>query len=282
LFSLCPLLVFVGVSLLAVPFNTAAQAVTDDTAAQTVTGDRIHVWEMQEIRLEATNEYDNFYTDVTCWVELKGPEFQRRVFGFWAGENQCVVRIVATRPGRWTWTSGSNHPDDGGLSGVTGGFDAVAWEASALEANPNRHGFVRATPNGHALQYADGTPFFMLGDTWLAGTTWRLPFRGSDPPPNYTPGPGIGFEDAVLWRKRQGFNSVSMIASFPNWETDTNASTYADENGIYVRNAWEKFGYRTETGELTAKNMRDESGNLPFLMSEHARRIRQPSLPYVG
>jgi hypothetical protein len=33
---------------------------------------------------------------------------------------------------------------------------------------------------GHALQYADGKPFFMVGDTWLAGTTWRhpCPFSG--------------------------------------------------------------------------------------------------------
>jgi hypothetical protein len=59
-----------------------------------------------------------------------------------------------------------------------------------------------------------------------------------------------------------------MIACFPNWESDYNASTYTDENGIYPRNAWEKFDYYTEEGKLTAKNMRDEYGNRPFEMSE--------------
>jgi hypothetical protein len=59
-----------------------------------------------------------------------------------------------------------------------------------------------------------------------------------------------------------------MIASFPNWESDSNANTYADDNGIYVRNAWEKFEYLVKDGKMTSKNMRDEFGNLPFKTSE--------------
>jgi hypothetical protein len=71
-----------------------------------------------------------------------------------------------------------------------------------------------------------------------------------------------------------------MIAAFPNWEADYNPSTYADSNGVYLRNAWEKFGYDVSNvmgmvvsdalrywGTFTAKNMRDEYGNLPFKMS---------------
>jgi len=46
---------------------------------------------------------------------------------------------------------------------------------------------VGASSNGHALQYADGTPFFMIGDTWLAGATWRLPFRNASPPAGMRP-----------------------------------------------------------------------------------------------
>ena len=230
----------------------------------------VHVWEMREVVLEAANHHDNVYTEVTGWIELKGPGFSKRVYGFWDGDNRFVVRFVATHPGKWTWRSGSNQRHDKGLNGRHGSFEAVAWTEAEKRQNPNRRGFVRATPNGHALQYADGTPFFMVGDTWLAGTTWRLPFAGTATPQDYVPGPGISFENAVAWRKKQGFNSVSMIASFPNWETDIHAATYADANGIYVRNAWEKFGYFTADNELMAKDMRDESGNRPFYMSsEH-------------
>ena len=246
----------------------------------------IHVWEMQQIVLKAQKDYSNPYTDVTCWVELKGPDFSKRVYGFWDGGNVFKVRIVATAPGKWYWKSGSNQPDDKGLNNITGEFFAVSWNKKEKSENPNRHGFIRATPNGHALQYADGTPFFLVGDTWLAGSTWRLPFRNAATPKNYVPGPGIGFEDAVIYRKKMGFNSVSMISCFPNWDSDTHPSTYADSNGIYIRNAWEKFGYDvsdalgTDTsgvtsywGTLTAKNMRDEYGNLPFKMSKKHKGV---------
>ncbi len=231
-------------------------------------GPDIHVWEMQEIVLRAGEKYENPYTDVTCWVDLEGPDFSKRIYGFWDGENRFVIRILATKPGKWEWTSGSNRPEDTGLNGQTGGFRAVSWTEKEKEQNPNRRGFVQPTANGHALEYADGTPFFMTGDTWLAGATGRLPFRNAATDPEYVPGPGIGFEDAVTYRKNQGYNSVSMIACFPNWESDMNPATYADANGIYPRNAWEKFDYRTGNNRLTAKNMRDEYGSRPFQMSE--------------
>ena len=227
-----------------------------------------HTWELYEISLKAEKIYENYYTDVACWVELKGPGFSKRVYGFWDGDNNFKVRITATKPGEWEWKSGSNQPEDKGLNNQTGSFTAVEWTEEEKGKNPNRHGFLRPTANGHALQYADGTPFFMVGDTWLAGATWRLPFRNAPADENYEPGPGMGFEDAVMYRKKQGFNSVSMIACFPNWESDYNPSTYADSNGIYLRNAWEKFDYLTKDGKMTAKNMRDEYGNHPFEMSK--------------
>lgn len=245
-----------------------------------------HVWEKQEITLKAELTYDNYYHDVTVWVDLKGPDFNKRVYGFWDGDNIFKVRIVATKSGAWEWTSGSNRQTDSGLNGNSGRFTAEEWTEKEKDENPNRRGFVGATPNGHALQYADGTPFFMVGDTWLAGSTWRLPFRNAPTSVQYEPGPGIGFEDAVQYRKRQGFNSVSMIAAFPNWEADMNASTYADENGVFIRNAWEKFGYDVSKGEgtdasgglsywgtFTAKNMRDEEGALPFFPSAKHRGV---------
>ena len=154
------------------------------------------------------------------------------------------------------------------MNNHSGEFDAINWTAKELQQNSNRRGFVGPSANGHALQYSDGSPFFMVGDTWLAGSTWRLPFRNASASKDYVPGPGIGFEDAVTYRKNQGFNSVSMISCFHNWEADGNANTYADENGIFVRNAWEKFDYPVGKNQVTAKDMRDEYGNKPFKMSE--------------
>lgn len=247
---------------------------------------QVGMWELQEVLFEAKGDYENPYVDVLCWIDLKGPGFDKRIYGFWDGGSSFKVRFVATAPGAWTWESGSNQTGDDGLNGRRGALQARGWSEQEKQENPNRRGFVRATANGHALEYADGTPYFMVGDTWLAGSTWRLPFRNAPTSPAYEPGPGIGFEDAVQYRKRQGFNSVSMIAAFPNWEADLNPSTFADENGIYLRNAWEKFHYDVSDGAgtdasggvsywgtFTAKNMRDEVGNLPFAKSAEYRGV---------
>jgi len=66
-----------------------------------------HVWEKVELTLHATNQYTNPYTQVVAWVDLKGPGFDKRCYGFWDGSNVFRVRVLATAPGTWTWRSGS-------------------------------------------------------------------------------------------------------------------------------------------------------------------------------
>ena len=231
----------------------------------------VHVWELQEITLAAARDYANPYVEVECWVDLEGPDFRRRVDGFWDGGRTYKVRVVATAPGQWSWRVGSNQPADAGLAGA-GSFRAVAWNEAELAENANRHGFVRASDNGHALRYADGAPFFLTGDTWLAASTWRLPWKGIRPSEDYVPAEGISFEEAVAWRKRQGFNSISFIAAFPNWAADEHGATFANKDGVFLRNAWEKFGHWAPNAKIstadgattTAKDMQDEQGNRPF------------------
>src|SRR5690606_33368186 len=245
------------------------------SAARLQSGE-IRVWQMQEITFEAERDYPNPYTDVDVWIELKGPGFERRVYGFWDGGRTFKVRFVATAPGEWTWRSASNRSDDAGLDGGRGSLRAVAWDETDLEANPNRRGFVRATKNGHALEYADGTPFFLTGDTWLAVSTWRLPWKGAPAAPDYVPLEGISIEEAFAYRKRQGFNSLSFIAAFPNWAADHRGATLANEAGIFLCNAWEKSGHWAPNAKIstddgattTAKDMHDEHGNRPFEVFE--------------
>ena len=239
----------------------------------------VHVWETQEIIFQASQDYANPYAEVDLWIELEGPGFAKRVYGFWDGGRTFRVRFVATSPGEWKWRSGSNQPADTGLNGGGGKLKAIAWTEPELAENPNRRGFVRTNANGHALNYADGTPFFMVGDTWLAASTWRLPWRGAAAAADYVPASGISFEEAVAWRKRQGYNSVSFIAAFPNWAADHNGATFANADGIYLRNAWEKFGHwapnatisTSDGATTTAKDMHDEHGHRPFEMMPDRR-----------
>lgn len=75
----------------------------------------IYVWEKQELTFTSAGAFANPYTDAVVWVDLTGPHFQKRVYGFWDGDHTFRVRLVATQPGLWQWTSGS-MPQDGGAS----------------------------------------------------------------------------------------------------------------------------------------------------------------------
>ena len=217
----------------------------------------IHVWETQELTFTAKNPYKNAYTDVTVWVDLSGPNFKKRVYGFWDGGDTFRVRLVATQPGAWSWKSGSD-PNDPGISGKSGSFTAIDWTKKEKDENPLRHGFLRASENHHALNYADGTPFFAIGDTWYSLGSNR--FKWYDDDKERPIGPGAGFKDYVRYRKSQGYNWVNMIAAFPNWKTDDSSwhLVMHDSARTTVRSAWLEFG----TG--SAKNM-DNEGGRPFI-----------------
>ena len=215
-----------------------------------------HVWEKVEIPLHARNSHKNPYTDVVVWVDLKGPGFEKRCYGFWDGGDAFRVRVLATAPGEWTWTSGS-RPRDGGLAGVTGTFTAAAWSEKDKEASPCRRGMIRPSANGHAFQWADGTPFFLLGDTWWATPTSRYRWHDDDEPRPL--GPKAGFKDYVAYRRKQQFNCIAMIAAFPAWHNDGKPARLSARDGTVVRAAWGQAGTRS------AKTMTDEAGQRPFL-----------------
>jgi hypothetical protein len=105
--------------------------------------------------------------------EAKGQRLT--VPGFWDGGQTWKVRFAPPAPGAWYYLSASADP---GLRGVTGMLRRRAWEEAELVANPTRRGLVRvhqAGPRaGRYFEYADGTPFLWIGDTW-----WHWAKRGA-------------------------------------------------------------------------------------------------------
>ncbi len=221
-----------------------------------VSAETVHVWEKVEITLHSEKTYQNPYTDVTVWVDLRGPGFERRCYGFWDGGDTFRVRVMATAPGTWSWQSGS-APGDAGLDGVRGNFTARSWSDAELRENPCRRGMIRPTENGHAFEYADGTPFFLLGDTWWAVPTFRYRWYDDDQPRAL--GPKAGFKDFVRYRRKQGYNCIAMIAAFPNWSNDGQPANWSMPDGTVLRSAWK------QAGTDTAKRMADDFGQPPFL-----------------
>jgi hypothetical protein len=222
----------------------------------------VHVWDKVELTFHAKTHYANPYTNVEVWVELKGPGFDRRCFGFWDGGDVFRVRVLATQPGEWQWRSGSNQKD-AGLNDQKGSFTAVAWSEAEKEATPTRRGMIRPSANGHAFEFADGTPCLLLGDTWYAAATFR--FKWYDDDKERPIGPDAGFKDYVRLRRSQGFNSVAIIAAFPNWANDSAPwDVWLDKAAdISVRSAWvEQFEITSgkPRAEWRAKDMHNEGG----------------------
>src|SRR5512134_3692545 len=109
----------------------------------------VRVWEKVELTFHARNQYPNPYTNVLVWVDLKGPDFDKRCYGFWDGDDVFRVRVLATRPGRWSWRSSSNQNDDG-LNDKSGQFTAVASSDEETSANPLLRGLIKPSVNGHS------------------------------------------------------------------------------------------------------------------------------------
>jgi len=222
----------------------------------TVSAQTHHVWEKVEITLQAEKPYKNPYREVEVWVDLKGPEFEKRCYGFWDGDNVFRVRVLATAPGMWRWRSGSNKSDSG-LNGKRGDFTAIAWSQAEKEENPCRRGMIEPSANGHAFEYADGTPFFLLGDTWWPVATFR--YRWYDDDKERPIGPDAGIKDYLRFRRKQGFNCIAMIAALGNWANDDKPARLKMADGTVLRMAWK------QAGTQSAKDMHDEDGNRAFL-----------------
>ena len=92
---------------------------------------------------------------------------------------------------------------DPGLHGKLGQFHVrEAADGNLLQ----RHGgFLKVSGDGHALSYADGTPFFWLGDTWWFCPSDLVPIDGSTNPEIPS-----AFREMLRVRKDQGFTTIHM------------------------------------------------------------------------
>ncbi|TCL66427.1 DUF5060 domain-containing protein [Rhizobium sp. BK251] len=213
------------------------------------------IWEPLEISLEASGDFVSPYTEVSVWIDLTGPAFRKRVYGFWNGGRAFCIRLTAPRVGEWTWFSNSNTADIG-LNGRSGRILAEPQTADDVSANPNRRGMIGISADGRGLQYADGTPFFLIGDTWWSVPTFKFPLPQGER--HHAIGPDADVRDYLEFRRGQGYNCVALLAAMPAWATDGFDSDLYDDEGTLLRNAWRKPNSRSPM------SMHNEGGR-PFL-----------------
>lgn len=123
----------------------------------------VPIWHVLEIRLSSSTDYsthgsDDIDIDVRFVHEPTGQVLVRPAF--WDGGNIFRVRFAPTMKGRWTWTTRCAR--DTSLNGLSGRLRCVSYRG---RLDIYRHGFVQAREGLKYMVYADGTPFFYLGDT---------------------------------------------------------------------------------------------------------------------
>ena len=165
-----------------------------------VTPVRGTVWQVAEWAFTAARDYttgggDALNFDIVFEHPATGCKLLRPAF--WDGGATFKVRFAPTATGTWKWTT--RCADDATLNGRHGTFESLSYKgALALY----RHGFVKTVPGQKYFTYADGTPFFYLGDTH-----WGLYREEIDQPGPHagTTGATAHFKYVVKRRAEQGF-----------------------------------------------------------------------------
>ncbi len=119
-------------------------------------------WRASELSFEAGADYDRTGADDVVFDVLFTHESGEKISrpGFWDGGKTFRVRFAPTKPGIWFWSTTCRG--DAALDGKIGSLEVKPY-AGYLEIY--RRGFVKAAKGAKHFTYADGTPFFYLGDT---------------------------------------------------------------------------------------------------------------------
>lgn len=128
-------------------------------------------WRAGILSFETIQVYENPFLDLSIQAVFIGPHGEKiHREAYWDGGRNYKVSFAPVSVGRWTYRL--KAPADSGLDGVSGELECVPYSG---EKAIYQHGFLKVSPDGRYLMYADGTPFFWLGDThwgFVAGEKW--------------------------------------------------------------------------------------------------------------
>jgi len=157
-------------------------------------------WRMTELSFESGRDYGAGGGDdvrLYCVFSNRTDGAVVRRPGFWDGGRTFRVRFAPVSAGEWIWKTSCDG--DTSLAGRSGSIECVRY-SGPLEIY--RHGFVKAVPGRKHFTYADGTPFFYLGDTH-----WGLYLEEIDEPGPHAGATGAAshFKYIADRRAAQGF-----------------------------------------------------------------------------
>lgn len=166
-----------------------------------------------ETLFESSKDYDNPFMEVEVDVVFTKGDKAWKVPAFWDGGRTWKVRFAAPQEGEYTYQALATDQTNKGLNTGKQALTVTAYTGN----NPlYQRGRLRVTQDRRHFEFADGTPFFWLGDTWWKGLCRRLTWEG--------------FQELTADRKKKGFTVVQIVLG-----------TYPDELGL-LKPSWENEG----------------------------------------
>jgi hypothetical protein len=236
---------------------------------------QIRKGEIFEVTLKAKQKYTNPYAEVPIGsnndgllkVDFTGIAGSAKgksvpVFGFWYGGQTWKIRFSAPETGTWEYKTISS---DRGLNNVKGRIQVIDWSEAEKNSNPTRRGLIQVMKSGseagHFFQYADGTPFLWIGDTWWNWTKKEIRFETYKKLVDDRA--AKGFTVGQLFVPANGWGGPASSLLDPTYTMlDTahmrkveNMIAYANGKGItvWVHGWWAREGLDKEAGEEKIK-----------------------------
>ncbi len=129
--------------------------------------DSAETWVANELVLVSDTWYSDAYNTVDVDLMLTNGEVTYKIPGFWDGGKIWKVRFVCPTEGTWTYTTVCSDTENVGLHNITNTLTCTKYSG---DLDVYKHGFVTIEKGKKYFTYADGTPFFYLGDThWSLG-----------------------------------------------------------------------------------------------------------------
>ena len=124
------------------------------------------LWRLVEISFESSKNYTHPFDEVDVEAAFTGPGGIKIIRpAFWAGGNIWRVRFAPTVTGKWTMETASSDKSNSGLNGISAIVQCTPYTGAL---GIYKHGFLKNSEDNRYFVYADGTPFFYLGDThWI-------------------------------------------------------------------------------------------------------------------
>jgi hypothetical protein len=169
--------------------------------------------EVFETSFESSKDYDNPFLEVETDVVFSKGDKSWKVPAFWDGGKTWKVRFAAPEVGKYTYQATATDKSNQGLNTAKQILTVTEYTGE----NPlYKRGKLQVTEDDRHFEFADGTPFFWLGDTWWKGLCKRISFEG--------------FQELTAHRKKKGFTVVQIVLG-----------TYPDEPGL-LQPSWENEG----------------------------------------